>query len=253
MVERTDSTRSAYGVLGYNYDVLVTGDRTLVEGFMALFVVKPSEGLGYIAPNTIGSIGLNTAMNDAGVVFGWDNSYLKPGVPKGENKTPYMLLLREIALHAHSREDTFARFRQEQRQEADISIVLDHDGASVVEIAGTQVADRTATVVWSCNRLQTLPALDYNQAGRSRDGRHIRYQSLVNELNQTTVNAADLAAILRDTDAENGRPIASSNTAFTAIYDLAGTVWVSFEGSPSSCQPLYAFDTTGQRREDKDL
>ena len=249
-----DQTRSKDGLFGYNYDVLVASDRSLVEGFMALFVVEPSDGgSGYIAPNTIGSIGLNTALNQAGVVFGWDNSYLKPGVSKGGNKTPYMVLLREIALHAHSREDALARFRQEQRQEADISVVLDHDGASVVEIAGIQVADRTAAIVWSCNRLQTLATLDYEQVGRVPDGRHTRYQTLVNGLNQTTVNAADLAAILRDGDTENGRPIASSNTAFTAIYDLAGTVWLSFEGSPSSCQQLYAFDTTGQRREDKDL
>ncbi len=121
-----------------------------------------------------------------------------------------------------------------------------------VELAGVNVAQRTAPIVWSCNRLQTLAQFDYLQVGRTSDARHRRYPDLVQQL-PDSVMATDIAMIIRDTTATDGRNIASPNTLFSVIYDLSGVIWVSVTGGPASRQCLYAFDQRGNRLRDRDI
>ena len=250
-----DQTVSRGPLLGYNYDVLVPDDRLLVEGFLALFVVKPDQGSAYVTPNTMGSVGLNSAMNVHGVAFGWDNSYLRAEMPKGVNKNPYMLVLRDIALTCRSLQDVWQHLQPEERQEADISVIADATAVGVVELAQKHAALRSAAAVWSCNRLQELEQFDYLGSGKAPDGRSIRYAELIAAtLNEQPVTAIEVAAILRDTTTTYGRAIASAQTTFTVIYDTARLqLWLSFAGAPASVACLRAFDFAGNRLPDQDI
>lgn len=235
-------------LLGYNYDLMAASDRVLVDGFIALFVVRPNHGNSYIAPNTIGSIGLNTAMNAHGVAFGWDNSYLRPNVAGNANSLPFMLLLRELALTATSVEDAAKRLRGEQRPEADISVIADTDRVGVIEIAGVESAYRGGAFVWSCNRLQALIDHDYKGAGRRADGRHERYPAVLQDLPRP-VSVADVIAVLRDRGGPpEQRQIADRLNAFAVVYaPRLQRLWLSHRGAPASHQPMRAFSADGQR------
>lgn len=243
------SERTTEGaLLGYNYDVIMPGDRVVVESFLALFVVQTPTGK-YIAPNTIGTPGLNTAMNTHGVAFGWDNSYLKNGIESRQKhwSRPFMAVLREVALHCRTAAEAAAYLRQEKRPQADICIIADQTQLCAVELAGTLSSIRWEPVMWSCNRLQALVEYDYLGAGRAVDGRNERYAALTTQL-QAAVTVADIARILRDSGAPKGRQIASANTCFTVIYQpQSQRLWVSLVGSPASQQPLLAFDVDGKR------
>jgi hypothetical protein len=240
-------------LLGYNYDVILPGDRTVVDGFMALFVVQPQEGLAYVAPNTIGTTGLNTAMNAAGLTCGWDNSYLKPGLRGADESTNFMLILRELALSSVTVEQAAARLRREGRPQADMCVLADTEQIGAVELAGAQSRYRSAPAVWSCNRLQELLHCDYQGAGRPHDGRHQRFPELL-EAVHGPLSVAEVAQILRDQGARAGRQIASENNTFSVIYDPAGQrIWLSIEGAPAARQTLYAFDAAGRRHPADDI
>lgn len=240
-------------LLGYNYDLIMAGDRTVVDTFLAIFVVEPDDGsAAYVAPNTIGSIGLNTAMNQHGVAFGWDNSYLNNHTSKGSSRTPYMLVLRDLALEARTITDAATRLGQETRPEADISVLADRQAVGVFECAGAQQAFRRNSRVWSCNRLQDLLELDYCGAGRPLDGRHERYPELMQATRPISPDAC--IAILRDQGAPTGRQIASPNTAMAVLYDTIGQrLWVSLRGAPASHQPMLAFSASGERQPEADI
>lgn len=243
-------------LLGYNYDVLVASDRSVVDTFLALFVVEPTDGgAHYIAPNTIGSVGLNTGMNEYGVAFGWDNSYLNAKAQKGKSCTPYMLILRDIALTAKTVDDAVRRLQEETRPEADMSVLIDKEAIGVFECAGIHSTFRRSDIVWSCNRLQELIELDYCGAGRSFDARHQRYPEVTAAIAEAgTVTPADCVAILRDQGAPAGRQIAASHTTFSVLYDSIGQqIWVSLNGVPASHQPMRSFTSEGQRQPDDDL
>jgi hypothetical protein len=234
-------------LFGYNYDVISPGDRALVEGFVALFVVTPEHGIPYIAPNTVGSVGLNTAMNSSGVSFGWDNSYLQPHVPTAQQVLPFMLVLRDVALSATRVTEAASRLRAERRPQADICVLADTSDVGVVELAGVASAYRTGLIVWSCNRLQALLHLDYLGRGRRRDGRPERYPTVVQALARP-ITVGNIAAVLRDQGAPAGRQIADSNTSFTVIYaPLQQRVWLSCRGTPASHGRLRAYDAQGRR------
>jgi hypothetical protein len=225
----------------------------VVETFLAIFVVQPDDGgAAYIAPNTIGSIGLNTAMNQHGLAFGWDNSYLNSHARKGASCTPYMLVLRDLALEARTISEAAARLAQETRPEADISVLADRQAVGVFECAGSHSAFRRSPSVWSCNRLQDLLDLDYCGAGRPPDGRHERYPELMQAA--SPINPAACVAILRDQGAPTGRQIASPNTAMAVLYDTIGQrLWVSLRGAPASHQPMLAFSFSGERQPVDDI
>jgi hypothetical protein len=240
-------------LFGYNYDVISPGDRALVEGFLALFVVTPDHGIPYVAPNTVGSVGLNTAMNREGVTFGWDNSYLQPHVPGAQQVTPFMLVLRELALTATRVTEAASLLRQEKRPQADICVLADTSEVGVVELAGVTSAFRTGPIVWSCNRLQSLMHLDYLGRGRRLDGRLERYPSVLRALARP-ITIADVAAVLRDQGAPAGRQIADSNTTFSVIYaPEQQRIWLSCRGAPASHEPLRAYDAQGHRLSDADI
>jgi hypothetical protein len=240
-------------LFGYNYDVISAGDRALVEGFLALFVVTPENGIPYVAPNTVGSVGLNTAMNKQGVTFGWDNSYLQSHVPGAQQAMPFMLVLRDVALTTTSLTEAAVRLREEQRPQADICVLADMSHVGVVELAGVTSAFRTNPVVWSCNRLQSLKHLDYLGRGRRLDGRVERYPAVVDALARP-ISVADIAAVLRDQQAPAGRQIADSNTAFTVIYaPQQQRMWLSCGGAPASHGLLRAYDAQGRRLPGADI
>jgi hypothetical protein len=234
-------------LFGYNYDVISPGDRALVEGFVALFVVTPETGSAYIAPNTVGSVGLNTAMNAYGVTFGWDNSYLRPHVTGARKVTPFMLVLRDVALTATRVTEATSRLREEQRPQVDICVLADISEVGVVELAGVTSAYRTSPIVWSCNRLQSLIHLDYLGRGRRLDGRPERYPTVLQALTRP-VTVSDVARVLRDRGAPAGRQIADSNTTFSVIYaPRQQRMWLSCEGAPASHSRLRAYDAQGRR------
>src|SRR5262245_45401247 len=240
-------------LFGYNYDVISAGDRALVEGFLALFVVTPENGIPYVAPNTVGSVGLNTAMNRYGVSFGWDNPYLQPHVPVAQQVMPFMLVLRDVALTATRVTEAASRLREEQRPQADICVLADTSDVGVVELAGVTSAYRTGSIVWSCNRLQSLMHLDYLGRGRRLDGRVERYPTVLQALARP-IAVADVAAVLRDQGAPAGRQIADSNTTFTVIYaPQQQRLWLSCSGAPASHGPLSAYDAQGRRLPDADI
>jgi hypothetical protein len=240
-------------LFGYNYDVISPGDRALVEGFVAIFVVTPDNGIPYVAPNTVGSVGLNTAMNSQGVTFGWDNSYLQPQVPHAQQVTPFMIVLREMALTATCVTEAASLLRQQLRPQADICVLADTSDVGVVELAGVTSAYRTGPIVWSCNRLEALRHLDYLGRGRRHDGRPERYPTLSRALARPIV-IADIAAVLRDQGAPAGRQIADSNTTFTVIYaPQQQRIWLSCRGAPASHGPLRAYDAQGHRLSDADI
>jgi len=246
-------TASLGPLFGYNYDVMSAGDRALVEGFIAIFVVTPQKGIPYITPNTVGSVGLNTAMNRYGVSFGWDNSYLQPHVPIAQQVMPFMLVLRDVALTATRVTQAASRLREEQRPQADICVIADTSDVGVVELAGVTSAYRTGPIVWSCNRLQSLMHLDYLGGGRRLDGRHERYPTVLQALARP-ITVADVAAVLRDQGAPAGRQIANSNTTFTVIYaPQQQRMWLSCRGAPASQGPLRAYDAHGRRLSDADI
>jgi hypothetical protein len=233
--------------------VISAGDRALVEGFVALFVVNPDTGVSYVAPNTVGSVGLNTAMNKHGVTFGWDNSYLQPQAPAARQAMPFMLVLRDVALTATRVAEAADRLRKEQRPQADICILADSSDVGAVELAGVTSAYRTGPIVWSCNRLQSLVHLDYLGRGRGPDARPERYPSVLQAFRRP-ITVGDVAAVLRDQGAPAGRQIADSNTAFTVIYaPQQQRIWLSCHGAPASHNRLRAYNAQGRRLRDADI
>gem|GEM_PF-5146008 len=244
-------TETGQSLLGYNYDVIVAGDRQVVEGFLALFVVSPQHGYPYVTPNVIGSIGINTAMNPH-IAFGWDNTYLNAQASRATQQGSYMVALRDVALQCDSVATTFDRLRKEQRCESDISVVIDATAVGVVELAGTVATLRADPfAVWSANQLTALRAFDRRDLANSRDQ---RYTDLVASLT-APVHIADVARILRDTGAPaHERQIANPATTFAVMYDLAhGRLWIAFGGSPAVHQRLLCFDRHGNRYPEADI
>src|SRR5262249_24604784 len=114
-------------------------------------------------------------------------------------------------------------------------------------------AYRTDSIVWSCNRLQSLIHLDYLGRGRRLDGRPERYPTVLHALARP-IAVADVAAVLRDQGAPDGRQIADSNTTFTVIYaPQQQRMWLSCIGAPSSLGSLRAYDAQGRRLADADI
>jgi hypothetical protein len=244
-------TTTGQSLLGYNYDVVIAGDRQVVEGFLALFVVSPHGAYAYVTPNAIGSIGINTAMNTH-IAFGWDNAYLNANAPRSPHQGSYMVALRDVALHCDSVATTFERLRQEPRCESDISVVIDRTHAAVVELAGTVAAFRDDSfAVWSANQLTALRSFDRQAEPNSRES---RYTALLSTL-KAPVNIEDIACILRDTGAPaHERQIANPATTFAVIYDLANyRLWVAFGGSPAVHSRMLCFDGYGRRYPDADI
>ena len=61
---------------GYNYD-LMHPDHALIQPYLAVLLYRPSQGIPFFTVNTVGTVGANAGMNEAGISVAWDNTYLK--------------------------------------------------------------------------------------------------------------------------------------------------------------------------------
>ena len=61
---------------GYNYD-LMHPDHALIQPYLAALFFRPSQGLPFFTVNTVGSVGANAGMNEAGLSIAWDNTNLR--------------------------------------------------------------------------------------------------------------------------------------------------------------------------------
>ncbi|MGD8905147.1 MAG: C45 family autoproteolytic acyltransferase/hydrolase, partial [Anaerolineae bacterium] len=89
---------------GYNYD-LMHPDHALIQPYLAAIFYRPSQGIPFFTVNTVGSIGANAGMNEAGISVAWDNTYLSDGELTQDIQgpvVPFILTLRKLLQNGRS-------------------------------------------------------------------------------------------------------------------------------------------------------
>jgi hypothetical protein len=161
---------------GYNYD-LMHPDHALIQPYLVAIFYRPSQGIPFVTVNTVGSVGANAGMNEAGISVAWDNTYLKDDELTREVArpvAPFIITLRRL-LQNSQRLDEAVRTVTEtlSRPLGDIVIIgsAGEERAVALETAGWAHAVREMEegAVWSCNCFRS-PALDsHDRRGDGRD------------------------------------------------------------------------------------
>ena len=143
---------------GYNYD-LMAPEHALINRHLAMIFYRPAGGIGFSTLNTVGSIGVNAGMSDAGLSIAWDNTYtrdasLYQGIALPV--VPYIVTLRRVLETCRSLEEGLRLVADTlPRPLADIVILAsaEENRAVSMETAGRIHAERPLEddAVWSTN------------------------------------------------------------------------------------------------------
>ncbi len=160
---------------GYNYD-LMHPDHALIQPYLAALFYHPSQGIPFVSFNTVGSVGANAGMNEAGISVAWDNTYLRDdtltqGV--GLPVVPYIVTLRRLLQHSRRLDEAVQALTESlPRPLADIAIVASaHEGQAVaVETAGHLHAVREMEdgAIWSTNCFRSPLLAPHDRRGDGR-------------------------------------------------------------------------------------
>lgn len=160
---------------GYNYD-LIHPDHALIQPYLAVLLCRPSQGIPFFTVNTVGTVGANAGMNEAGISVAWDNTYLKDrNLVEGISLpvVPFILTLRRLLQYATTLDEAVRIVTATlPRPLADIVIIGSaREGRAVaLETAGWLYAirDMEAGAVWSTNCFRSDSLAPYDRRGNSR-------------------------------------------------------------------------------------
>ena len=275
-------TASGDLIHGYNYD-LMHPDHALIQPYLAALFYRPSEGIPFVTVNTVGSVGANAGMNEAGISVAWDNTNLRDDELTRDiagPAVPFIVTLRRLLQGAHSLEEGVGIVVESlPRPLGDIIIVGSAAGGRAValETGGGVHAVREMEdgAVWStnCFRSPELAAHDQRGDGRGcpedeawrRFPRTMAYGQLF-AAQRGRLSPATAAAMLRDPYPREAEGYVHPNPAprTTICRDItswslvmqpgAGRLWVSEPEIPGCQGRFFAFDLAAwQRLPDRDL
>jgi hypothetical protein len=267
---------------GYNYD-LMHPDHALIQPYLAALFYRPSQDLPFFTVNTVGSIGANAGMNEAGISIAWDNTYLRDDQLTHDVTrpvVPFILTLRRLLQTARNLEEGVAVLtRSLPRPLADIVIVgsAAEGRAVAVETAGHVYAVREMeeNAVWSTNRFHSPELAPYDRGGDGRGlpeveaaqrlPRYTAYRQLFTA-HRGRLSPEVAAAFLRDPYPHEAEGFQYPNSAprTTICRDITswslvmqpgtGRLWISDTEMPAPQGRFFAFDLPGwQRVPDQDL
>jgi hypothetical protein len=267
---------------GYNYD-LMHPDHALIQPYLAVLLYRPERGVPFVTVNTVGSVGANAGMNQAGISVAWDNTYLRDDKLTRDldgTTVPFIITLRRLLQHARCLDEAIQTVTGTlPRPLGDIIIVgsADEGRAVALETAGGVHAVREMEdgVIWSTNCFQSpqLAAHDRRGDGRRlseaegwrRFPRSMAYRQLFAD-RQGRLTPPRAAGFLRDPyprEAEgfmhpNPAPratICRDSTSWSLVMEPGtGCLWVSDTQLPGAQGRFFAFDLPGwQRRLDLDM
>ncbi len=161
---------------GYNYD-LMAPEHALINPHLAMIFYRPAGGIGFSTLNTVGSIGVNAGMSDAGLSIAWDNTYTRdPSLYEGIELpvVPFIVTLRRVLETCHSLEEGLRLVTDTlPRPLADIIIVAsaEENRAVALETAGGIHAERPLEddAVWSTNSFRSGELAPFDRNGDWRE------------------------------------------------------------------------------------
>jgi hypothetical protein len=261
---------------GYNYD-LMHPDHALIQDYLTLLFYRPAQGIPFFTVNTVGTVGANAGMNQAGISVAWDNTYLKDrsltaGVALPV--VPFIITLRRLLQYAHTLDEAIHIVTATlPRPLADIVIIgsAREGRAGALETAGRlhAVREMQSGAVWSTNCFRSPLLAPYDRRGDSRGlpedeawhtvPRFTAYSQLF-AAHQGTLGPAAAVAFLRDPyprEAQgfvhpNPAPratICRSMTSWSLVMEPGqGRFWASDVELPAAQGSFYAFDLPGWQR-----
>jgi hypothetical protein len=260
---------------GYNYD-LMHPDHALIQPYLAAIFFRPTRGIPFFTVNTVGSVGANAGMNEAGISVAWDNTYLRDkelvrGIALPV--VPFIITLRRLLQYAHTLEEAMAIITGSlPRPLADIVIIgsAQEGRAVALETAGQRFAVREMDegVIWStnCFRSPELAAHDRRGDGRGlekavaweRFPRYLAYGELF-AAHHGRLDPDLVARFLRDPYPREKEgylhpiplpraTICRDITSFSLVMEPGkGRLWVSDTELPACQGKLYAFSLSEGR------
>jgi hypothetical protein len=267
---------------GYNYD-LMHPDHALIQPYLAAVFYRPTQGLPFFTVNTVGSIGANAGMNDAGISIAWDNTYLRDNQltqDVARPVVPFILTLRRLLQTARSLEEGVAVLtRSLPRPLADIVIVgsAAEGRAAAVETAGRvhAVREMEEDAVWSTNSFCSPELAPHDRRGYGRGlpeieavqrlPRYAAYRQLFTA-HRGRLSPEMAVAFLRDPYPREAEGFRYPNSAprTTICRDITswslvmqpgtGRLWISDTEMPAAHSRFFAFHLPGwQRLPEQDL
>jgi hypothetical protein len=261
---------------GYNYD-LMHPDHSLIQPYLAVLLYRPSQGIPFFTVNTVGTVGANAGMNEAGISVAWDNTYLKDRtLVEGIHLpvVPFILTLRRLLQYATTLDEAVRTITGTlPRPLADIVIIGSaREGRAVaLETAGRlhAVREMDAGAIWSTNCFRSAGLAPYDRRGDSRGlteaeawqcvPRFIAYSQLFASA-EGQITPARSAAFLRDPYPREAHGFVHPNPAARATicrnmtsWSLVmqpgqGRFWVSDTKTPGCQGRFYAFDLVNWTR-----
>jgi len=267
---------------GYNYD-LMAPEHALINPHLAMIFYRPAAGIAFSTLNTVGSIGVNAGMSDAGLSVAWDNTYTRDqSLFEGITLpvVPFIVTLRRVLEYCHSLEEGRQLVVETlPRPLADIIIIASaqENRAAALETAGHAHASRPMEdgAVWNTNCFRSPDLAPHEQKGDWREmdaeeaartfPRYASY-SLLLEHHCGLINPRLALEMLRDPyPREAGgevyhhiahrSTICREATGFSLVMQPGlGLVWGSDGGLPAPQGHFFAFDQgSWERRPELDL
>lgn len=266
---------------GYNYD-LMEPEHALINPHLAMLFYRPSGAVAFSTLNTVGSIGANAGMNDAGLSVAWDNTYtrddaLYAGIDLPV--VPFIITLRRLLERCRSLDEAVQLVVTTlPRPLADIILIASaaESQAVALETAGNLHATRPLEggAVWSANHFRSPELAPYDRAGdwnrleaADRDWlfpRTASYATLF-ERHRGRVTPRMALDILRDPYPREaageryplapGRTICRERTGFSLIMQPGlSLIWGSDGKLPAPQGRFFAFEQNRwRRRQDLDF
>jgi len=161
---------------GYNYD-LMRPEHALIQPYVAAIFFRPERGIPFVTVNTVGSVGANAGMNQAGISVAWDNTYLKDRTLVDGIRlpvVPFIVTLRRLMQYAETIEQAVGTVTASlPRPLADIIVIgsAKEGRAVALETAGQRYAVREmeSGVVWSTNCFRSPELAPHDRRGDGRD------------------------------------------------------------------------------------
>jgi hypothetical protein len=258
---------------GYNYD-LMHPDHALIQPYLAALFYRPSHGIPFVTVNTVGSVGANAGMNEAGISVAWDNTYLQDDELTRETPrpvVPFIITLRRLLQHSRRLDEALRTVTKTlPRPLGDIVIVGSAGEARAValETAGQvhAVREMEEGAVWSsnCFRSPALAPLDRRGDGRDlpegeawqRFPRYTAYTQLFAD-QHGPLTPALAAAFLRDPYPREGEgfvhpapapraTICRDITSWSLVMEPGkGRLWISDAEIPGCQGRFFAFNLSG--------
>jgi hypothetical protein len=258
---------------GYNYD-LMHPDHALIQPYLATLFYRPSQGIPFVTVNTVGSVGANAGMNEAGISVAWDNTYLQDDELTKEivrPSMPFIITLRRLLQHSRRLDEALRSVTETQpRPLGDIIIVGSAGEGRVValETAGRVHAVRELEegAVWSCNCFRSPALAPHDHRGDGRDlpegeawqrfPRYTAYTQLF-AAQQGRLTPALAAAYLRDPYPREGEgfvhpapapraTICRDITSWSLVMEPGkGRLWISDTEIPGCQGRFFAFNLAG--------